>query len=93
MTDERWPRVKALFQAALERSPDKRAAFLDAATGDDAALRHEVDSLLASDASGASFLDGLPVASQSVVLANPLAGSVLAAGLHVGPYEIGRAHV
>ena len=98
MTDERWPRVKALFQAAVERPAEERDAFLAAATGDDDALRREVESLLASDASDVSFLDQLPVASESV-LADPLAAppasmdhtrshTVLAAGLRVGPYEI-----
>ena len=46
MTDERWPRVKALFQAAVERPIEERDAFLAAATGDDAALRREVESLV-----------------------------------------------
>jgi len=98
VTDERWPRVKALFQAAVERPTEERDAFLAAATGDDAALRRQVESLLASDTSDVSFLDRLPVASASV-LADPLAAlptsmeptlshTVLAAGLHVGPYEI-----
>ena len=97
MTDERWPRVKVLFQAAVERPTEERDAFLAAATGDDAALRREVESLLTSDTSDASFLDRLPVASASV-LADPLAAltaldpaqshTVLAAGLRVGPYEI-----
>ena len=98
MTDERWPRVKALFQAAVERPADERDAFLAAATGDDAALRREVESLLTSDTSDDSFLDRLPVASASV-LADPLAvlppsmdptpsHTVLAAGRRVGPYEI-----
>ncbi len=95
MTDERWPRVKALFQAAVERPVEERDAFLAAATGDDAALRREVESLLTSDTSDVSFLDRLPVASESV-LADSLAASVdptqphavLTAGLRVGPYEI-----
>ena len=97
MTEERWPRVKALFQAAVEQPIEERDAFLAAATGDDAALRREVESLLTSDTSDASFLDRLPVASASV-LADPLAAlttmdparshTVLAAGLRVGPYEI-----
>jgi Tol biopolymer transport system component len=89
VTDERWPRVKALFQAAVEQPPDERDAFLAAATGDDAALRREVESLLTSDTSGASFLDRLPVASASA-LAEPLAAShtLLAAGLRVGAYQI-----
>ena len=92
MTDERWPRVKALFQAAVERPPEERDAFLAAATGDDAALRRDVESLLASDSSGVNFLDRLPVASESVVV-NGLATlatsrTVLAAGLRVGSYEV-----
>ena len=57
MTDERWPRVKALFQAAVERPTEERGAFLSAATGDEDALRREVESLLVSDASNVSFLD------------------------------------
>jgi serine/threonine protein kinase len=99
--DDRWPRVKALFQATVERPPDERAAFLAAATGDDAALRREVESLLTADISDRSFLDRLPGASASV-RAEPLAalnartGSMdatlshtgLAAGRRVGPYEI-----
>jgi eukaryotic-like serine/threonine-protein kinase len=90
VSDERWLRVKALFQAAVERPAEERDAFLAAATGDDAALRREVESLLASDTSGVSFLDRLPVAS-ACVLADPLAApppTFLAAGLRVGPYEI-----
>ena len=98
MTDERWPRVKALFQAAVDRPAGERAAFLAAATGDDDALRREVESLLASDSADGSFLDQLPVASESV-LADPLAAlsapmdparshTIFAAGLRVGPYDI-----
>ena len=82
--------MKALFQAAVERPAEERAAFLAVATGDDAALRREVESLLASDTSAVSFLDRLPVATGSV-LADPLAApppTFLAAGLRVGPYEI-----
>ena len=62
------------------------------------ALRREVESLLTSDTSDVSFLDQLPVASESV-LADPLAAppasmdhtlshTVLTSGLRVGPYEI-----
>ena len=90
VSDERWLRVKALFQAAVERPAEERDAFLAAATGDDAALRREVESLLASDTSAVNFLDRLPVANASV-LAAPLAAlspTFLAAGLRVGPYEI-----
>jgi serine/threonine protein kinase len=98
VTDERWPRVKALFQAAVERPIEERDAFLAAMTGDDDALRREVESLLASDTSDFSFLDQLPVVSESV-LADPLAApsasmdhrlphTVLTSGVRVGSYEI-----
>ena len=90
MTDERWLRVKALFQAAVERPAEDRNAFLAAATGDDAALRREVESLLTADASDVSLLERLPVASASV-LADTVSApppTFLAAGLRVGPYEI-----
>ena len=90
--------MKALFQAAVERPAEERDAFLAALTGDDDALRREVESLLTSDASDVGFLDRLPVASESVLadpLAAPLASmdhtlshAVLTPGLRVGPYEI-----
>src|SRR6187402_2117262 len=98
MTGERWSRVKALFQAALERRAAERDAFLAAETGDDVALRREVESLLTSHTSGVSFLGHLPVASELVVaealMASPAsmdhapAPAVLAAGRRVGPYEV-----
>src|SRR5215472_16218528 len=59
MTDEanRWARVKDVFQAALERRPDERAAYLDHVCAADSVLRREVDSMLRAhvDASAASF--------------------------------------
>jgi Tol biopolymer transport system component len=98
VTDERWPHVKALFQAAVERPPAERDAFLVAATGDDDALRQEVASLLTSDTSNVSFLDRLPVARESghadLLAALPASTNqtlpypVLTLGRHVGPYEI-----
>ena len=98
MTDERWPRVKALFQATVERPTEERDAFLAAATGNDDALRREVESLLTSDTSDVSFLDQLPVAREPGLadpLVAPLAStdhtrshSGLASGLRVGPYEV-----
>ena len=71
MSDERWQRVKGLFQAAMEQPAEKRDGFLTAATGDDDELRREVESLLIADAAGTGFLDRLPVASDAL-LADPL---------------------
>ncbi len=49
-TRERWSRVKEIVGAALEREPDKRNTFLDQACSENAALRAEVESLLAAHA-------------------------------------------
>jgi serine/threonine-protein kinase len=47
---ERWREVEAVFQAARQREPDERAAFLGEACGSDTALRREVESLLQAEA-------------------------------------------
>ena len=57
MTDERWARVKALFQAVVERPVAERDAFLADAAADDRALHDEVKSLIASDEAKVSVLD------------------------------------
>ncbi len=46
MTPERHARIKEIFLAACERPPERRAAFLDAACGDDDELRAQVEELL-----------------------------------------------
>ena len=53
MDPERWRRVGELFHRALEHGPEERSRFLDQACGGDAALRAEVDSLLAHHDDGA----------------------------------------
>ena len=98
MTDNRWQRVKSLFQAAVELPPAERGRFLaDAAAGDDA-LRREVESLLASDDADAGSLDRLPVAADSVIADSHMLSSslteqgsraTLKPGQCVGPYEVG----
>ena len=66
MTGERWARVKALFQAAVEQPVENRGAFLAAATGDDSDLRREVESLLTADTSDVRFFNRLPIANRSI---------------------------
>ena len=53
MTRARWSRVKRIFKAALDAPAPERPALLDRECGDDADVRQEVVSLLAS-------LDGVP---------------------------------
>ena len=103
MNSERWQRAKALFQAALERQPGERAAFVTAATESDEELRREVEQLLQADAAGISVLDRLPLADALVDggFSGVLAGdgsasqntfhSFLDAGHRIGPYEITRS--
>src|SRR6476661_222234 len=57
MSPERWAKVKALFDAAVELAPLQRARFLDRSCGEDNELRREVQSLLESSASSDSFLE------------------------------------
>ena len=56
LSTDRWRRIEELFEAALDRDPDERAAFLDGACGDPE-LRREVAALLAADSKAERFLD------------------------------------
>ena len=57
MKPERWQQVDALFQAALARAPESRAAFLVEACSGDSGLRNEVEKLLLSFDAAGSFLE------------------------------------
>jgi eukaryotic-like serine/threonine-protein kinase len=53
MDAERWKRIEALFEAALKRPPEERAAFMHRSCGGDEELKREVRSLAAGrDAAG-----------------------------------------
>ena len=61
MTPERWRAVDAVLLGALSREDDRREAFIREACGEDAALLHEVESLLAAhDGMSADFLEQPP---------------------------------
>src|SRR5687768_18440840 len=49
MEPGRWNRIEEVLQAALDLEPERRAAFLDEACGEDDELRREVESLLAHE--------------------------------------------
>ncbi|HVG39648.1 MAG TPA: protein kinase [Pyrinomonadaceae bacterium] len=57
MTPERWKQVEAVLEQALERPTGERASFLDAACGDDQALRQQVETLIGSYDRAGSFID------------------------------------
>ena len=57
MDSERWRQIYQLLEAAMDREPEERAAFLAAACADDESLRLEVESLLRSDEAAESFIE------------------------------------
>src|SRR5205085_12033577 len=90
MTIERWQQVKALFHAASDRAAAERAPFLETACAGDAALRQEVESLLATDAQAGSFIQRPLLAAAAPAAAEAAAQPELAAGQMVGHYQIER---
>ena len=80
MRTERWALIERLFHEALELDPQKHARFLDEACAGDAALKAEVESLIAAWLEGSSLK--LPPAD------NPPTPTALAAGQRLGAYEV-----
>ncbi len=54
---ERWRQIDALLQAALEREPTERPAFLEEACSGDESLKMEVQSLLSTGEQALSLID------------------------------------
>ena len=82
LNSERLRQIETLYHLAVEWSPADRAALLDAACGDDANLRREVEELL-QQRSVEGLLDR-PAVEQA---ARPLAPE-WTPGTRLGPYEI-----
>src|SRR5580765_7746061 len=80
MDPERWRKVTEIFHAALARESGARAAFLADVCGDDAALRGEVETLLAGDARARDGGDPFQAPAPAV-----------ASGTTLGPYRIESA--
>jgi TolB-like protein/Tfp pilus assembly protein PilF/predicted Ser/Thr protein kinase len=84
---KRWAAVKALFFDVVERPPSERSAALDERCAGDEALRHEVESLLASEAQASGFLE---VPAQALISDpdSPPWRPRFGPGDHLGAYEI-----
>jgi len=80
VTPERWWRIKEIYQAAAERSPEERDAYLAEACGADAGLRQEVERML-RHSWGEGPLDR-PAWDGAAL------DSGLSAGAQLGPYQI-----
>ena len=85
MNRERWRRVEELYHAALSRTEGERVTFLVQACGSDAALRREVESLLAQAASTGTIVDGSELAFPATAESVRAPGST---GWRLGIYEL-----
>ena len=76
MTPERFHQVRNVFEAALEKQPDERAAYVREAAQSDDDLRGEVERMLDAHMRSVTFLDGSLTAPME---------------LRTDPRQIGRA--
>jgi eukaryotic-like serine/threonine-protein kinase len=83
---DRWEQVARIYEQVLEQEPSARGAFIAQACGDDAALRIELERLLAQE--HATGLIDRPVWSVASDLIEP--APALAPGTALGPYLIDR---
>jgi len=92
---ERWRRIEAALQAALDAPDSEHPRILHEACGDDADLRAEVEALLRADARAEGFLSSPAADAARGLLADWAASDLddlppLAAGRTVGAYRILR---
>lgn len=86
MTPERYQQIDKVFQAAIERDPTEREAFLDEACKGDHSLRLEVEALIDSSEKAGSFIES-PVFAQAPDLVATAHGGTLI-GRELGPYQL-----
>src|SRR5688500_13938730 len=85
MSPERWQKLQALFNAAVELTPEQQAAFLDQACAHDATLRQEAESLLMAGEEATERIQGaIHEAARNATLEE----SPSAIGRRIGPYQI-----
>ncbi len=88
MTPERYAQIGELYQAALEREPTRRAAFLAAASAGDEILRSEVESLLAAHEQAASFIEQPAPEMAAQVFVEEQMPPPLQVGQQLGAYQL-----
>src|SRR5687767_121303 len=86
MADEKWQRVREIFDLALQLNPTERRRFIDQVCGDDKALLAEVESLLTSHDSAEGFMETPAVARVADMI--EVESKKLEPGKSFGHYEI-----
>ncbi|MGC2626251.1 MAG: protein kinase [Candidatus Udaeobacter sp.] len=86
MKPERWKQVNDLFQSAIERAPEERAAFLDESCYGDEGMRREVESLLISHERAENFIEVPAFEVAPELVTNDKAGALV--GQLIGHYRI-----
>src|SRR5260221_627288 len=86
MTPERWQQVEEVLQAALDRAPAERTAFLDQVCGGDTALQAEAISLISAHDAAADFIEEPAITLDAHVILGD--DSLKNIGREVGPYKI-----
>ena len=77
MKPETWPRVRGLFEAALDLEPDQREAFLERECAGDGALLGEVLALLRADTGESGATPLLDTDPRSVLATRDLVGATI----------------
>jgi serine/threonine protein kinase len=83
---ERWKRIDAVLQDALDLPPVDRPAFLDGACAGDSDLRREVESLLSAEQRAGDFIEAPAVEAAADLLAESARG--IAEGTYVSHYRV-----
>ncbi len=86
MSSDRWSKIEEIYHAALKLEENRRASFLDQACQGDEELRREVESLLASDAKAADFIESPAVELLARAMTDVDLSSLI--GRQLGIYQI-----
>ena len=90
MNEDQWQRVEELFEAAVDRTPNERSAYLTEACGDNVELRAEVESLLDHDSQVEQDFLNQPEPLQGLSLLSPSSSVDPLINQHVGDFKIQR---
>ncbi|HET7584392.1 MAG TPA: protein kinase [Gemmatimonadaceae bacterium] len=90
MSDARWDRLTALFDAAIALPAAERSAFLAGECADDDALRAEVERLVAAHERAGEFIQTPAIDSVGAPMRTTDTGEPFAEGYRCGAYRIVR---